>query len=150
MMFGVGIGIGMLTYATGEPIYHFFNNPDVIMGNTTASSADNVRAAMNWSFLHQGFSAWGCHTIVGLALAFFSYLRGLPLTIRSGLMPLFGRALEGLLGHIIDTVSVIATILGVSMTLGYGVSQFASGVYNITGMDWLIGCGQRSNQKKLL
>ena len=52
MMFGVGIGIGMLTYATGEPIYHFFNNPDVIMGNTTASSADNVRTAMKWSFLH--------------------------------------------------------------------------------------------------
>ena len=52
MMFGAGIGIGMLTYATGEPIYHFFNNPDVIMGNTTASSADNVRAAMKWSFLH--------------------------------------------------------------------------------------------------
>ena len=138
MMFGAGIGIGMLTYATGEPIYHFSNNPDVIMGNTTASSADNVRAAMKWSFLHWGFSAWGCYAIVGLALAFFSYSRGLPLTIRSGLTPLFGRALEGPLGHIVDIVSGIATILGVSVTLGYGVSQFASGVYNITGMNWLM------------
>ena len=52
--------------------------------------------------------------------------------------PLFGRALEGPLGHIVDIVSVIATILGVSVTLGYGVSQFASGVYNITGMNWLM------------
>ena len=74
------------------------------MGNTTASSADNVRAAMKWSFLHWGFSAWGCYAIVGLALAFFSYSRGLPLTIRSGLTPLFGRALEGPLGHIVDVV----------------------------------------------
>ena len=138
MMFGAGIGIGMLTYATGEPIYHFSNNLDVIMGNATASSADNVRAAMKWSFLHWDFSAWGCYALVGLALAFFSYLRGLPLTIRSGLTPLFGRALEGPLGHIVDIVSVIATILGVSVTLGYGVSQFASGVYNITGMGWLM------------
>lgn len=138
MMFGAGIGIGMLTYATGEPIFHFATNPDVITGETTASSADNVRAAMKWSFLHWGFSAWGCYAIVGLALAFFSYSRGLPLTIRSGLTPLLGKSLEGPLGHIIDIVSVNATILGVSVTLGYGVSQFAAGIYNITGMNWLM------------
>lgn len=138
MMFGAGIGIGMLTYATGEPIFHFGTNPDVITGDATASSADNVRSAMKWSFLHWGFSAWGCYAIVGLALAFFSYSRGLPLTIRSGLTPLLGRSLEGPLGHIIDIVSVIATILGVSVTLGYGVSQFAAGLYNITGMEWIM------------
>ena len=138
MMFGAGIGIGMLTYATGEPIFHFGTNPDVITGDTTASSADNVRSAMKWSFLHWGFSAWGCYAIVGLALAFFSYSRGLPLTIRSGLTPLLGRSLEGPLGHIIDIVSVIATILGVSVTLGYGVSQFAAGIYNITGAEWIM------------
>lgn len=138
MMFGAGIGIGMLTYATGEPIYHFATNPDVITGATGESSADNVRAAMKWSFLHWGFSAWGCYAIVGLALAFFSYSRGLPLTIRSGLTPLLGKSLEGPLGHVIDITSVVATILGVAVTLGYGVSQFAAGIHNITGMDWLM------------
>ncbi|MGB1212773.1 MAG: BCCT family transporter [Pikeienuella sp.] len=138
MMFGAGIGIGMLTYATGEPIYHFGNNPSVIVGETTASGADNVREAMRWSFLHWGFSAWGCYAIVGLSLAFFSYSRGLPLTIRSGLTPLLGKSLEGPLGHAIDIVSVIATILGVSVTLGYGVSQFAAGIFNITGAVWLM------------
>ena len=40
MMFVAGTGIGMLTYATAEPIYHFSNNPDVITGNAAASSAD--------------------------------------------------------------------------------------------------------------
>ena len=138
MMFGAGIGIGMLTFATAEPLYHFGTNPDVITGDATGSSADNVRSAMKWSFLHWGFSAWGSYAIVGLSLAFFSYSRGLPLTIRSGLTPLFGRALEGPLGHLIDIVSVIATILGVSVTLGYGVSQFAAGLFNITGMEWLM------------
>jgi choline/carnitine/betaine transport len=138
MMFGAGIGIGMLTFATAEPLYHFGTNPDVIVGDAAGSSADNVRAAMKWSFLHWGFSAWGSYAIVGLSLAFFSYSRGLPLTIRSGLTPLFGRALEGPLGHVIDIVSVIATILGVSVTLGFGVSQFAAGLFNITGMGWLM------------
>ena len=138
MMFGAGIGIGMLTYATAEPLYHFATNPDVIRGYAEGSAADNVRSAYKWSFLHWGFSAWGCYAIVGLSLGFFSYSRGLPLTIRSGLTPLFGKALSGPLGHIIDIVSVVATILGVSVTLGYGVSQFASGVFNITGSDWMM------------
>ncbi len=138
MMFGAGIGIGMLTYATAEPIFHFGTNPDVIRGFQEGSTAENVRSAYQWSFLHWGFSAWGCYAIVGLTLAFFSYSRGLPLTIRSGLTPLFGRALEGPLGHIVDIVSVVATILGVSVTIGYGVSQFASGVFNITGAGWLM------------
>ena len=122
MMFGAGIGIGMLTYATGEPLFHFGTNPEVIQGVTEGSAANNVRAAYKWSFLHWGFSAWGCYAIVGLSLAFFAYSRGLPLTIRSGLVPLFGKSLSGPLGHIIDIVSVIATILGVSVTIGYGVS----------------------------
>ncbi len=138
MMFGAGIGIGMLTYATAEPLYHFGTNPDVIQGLAEGSAADNVRPAYKWSFLHWGFSAWACYAIVGLALGFFSYSRGLPLTIRSGLTPLFGNALSGTLGHVIDIVSVIATILGVAVTIGYGVSQFASGVFNITGAEWMM------------
>tara|TARA_R110000764_G_scaffold28607_2_gene67352 strand:- start:7962 stop:9647 length:1686 start_codon:yes stop_codon:yes gene_type:complete len=138
MMIGAGTGIGMLTYSTAEPLYHFASNPAVIMGETTALDPDNVREAMKWSFFHWGLSAWGCYGMIGLALAFFGYVRGLPLTIRSGLTPLFGRALEGPLGHIVDIISVIATVLGVAVTLGYGVSQFAAGIHNITGMDWLM------------
>ncbi len=138
MMFGAGIGIGMLTYATAEPLYHFATNPAVIQGLAEGSSESSIRAAYQWSFMHWGFSAWGCYAIVGLTLAFFSYSRGLPLTIRSGLTPIFGKALSGPLGHVIDIVSVIATILGVSVTLGYGVSQFASGVFNITGANWMM------------
>lgn len=138
MMFGTGIGIGMLTYATAEPIFHFGNNPDVIRELAVGETAGNVGAAYKWSFLHWGFSAWACYALVGLALAFFSYLRGLPLTIRSGLTPLFGKALSGPLGHVVDIVSVIATILGVSVTIGYGVSQFASGIFNITGASWMM------------
>ena len=72
MMFGAGIGVGMLTWAVAEPVYHFQNNPEVIKGITTASGADNVRMAYKWSFLHWGLGAWACYAIAGLALAFFS------------------------------------------------------------------------------
>ena len=131
MMFGAGIGVGMLTWAVAEPVAHFKNNPAVIQGVTTALDADNVRTAYVWSFLHWGLGAWACYAIAGLALAFFSYRRGLPLTIRSSLTPLFGKSLSGTTGHIIDIVAVVATILGVAQTLGFGVEQFVAGLTRI-------------------
>ncbi len=137
MMFGAGIGIGMLTFATAEPMYHWASNPQTIMGETTGSSADNVRAAYVWSFTHWGLAAWASYAIVGLALGYFSYRRGLPLTIRSGLTPLFGKSLSGPLGHVVDVVAVVATVLGVSQTLGFGVEQFISGLYRIGFGEWL-------------
>ncbi|WP_378945115.1 BCCT family transporter [Paracoccus sp. R86501] len=131
MMFGAGIGVGMLTWAVAEPVSHFGSNPQTIMGLATAKTEDNIRYAYQWSFLHWGFSAWACYAICGLSLAFFSYRRGLPLTIRSGLTPLFGQALAGILGHVIDVVAVVATILGVAQTLGFGVDQFVAGLTRI-------------------
>lgn len=131
MMFGAGIGVGMLTWAVAEPVAHFKNNPSVIQGVTTALDADNVRTAYVWSYLHWGLGAWACYAIAGLALAFFSYRRGLPLTIRSSLTPLFGKSLSGNAGHLIDIVAVVATILGVAQTLGFGVEQFVAGLTRI-------------------
>jgi len=180
MMFGAGIGIGMLGYAAGEPLFHLANNPDIINSKSVITDAltaagiavsedadvfalyqeqvqsggltalDGIVApvsesaldsAYRFTFLHWGLGAWACYAIVGIALSFFSYCRGLPLTIRSALAPLFGRSLEGPLGHIIDIVAVIATILGISQTIGLGLSSFASGLHNITGMDWLMTTG---------
>ncbi|ERP96407.1 transporter [Labrenzia sp. C1B10] len=138
MMFGAGIGIGMLTFATAEPMYHFANNPNVIMGETTGSDANNVTAAYVWSFLHWGFSAWACYALVGLSLAYFSYRRNLPLTVRSGLTPLLGKRLSGSVGHVVDIVAVVATILGVAQTLGFGVQQFVAGLYRVGIGDWIV------------
>ncbi len=131
MMFGAGIGVGMLTWAVAEPVYHWNNNPEVIQGLTNGGTADNIRMAYKWSFLHWGLGAWACYAIAGLALGFFSYRRGLPLTMRSSLTPLFGEKLSGSIGHIVDIVAVVATILGVAQTLGFGVEQFVSGLTRI-------------------
>ncbi len=131
MMFGAGIGVGMLTWAVAEPVAHFGQNPSTIAGLTTGLAEDNVRTAYVWSYMHWGLGAWACYAIAGLSLAFFSYRRGLPLTIRSSLTPLFGKSLSGPLGHVIDIVAVVATILGVAQTLGFGVDQFVAGLTRI-------------------
>ncbi|MDA5095130.1 BCCT family transporter [Aliiroseovarius sp. KMU-50] len=150
MMFGAGIGIGMLTFATAEPMYHFANNPEVIQGLAEGSTAENVRNAYKWSFLHWGFSAWACYALVGLSLGYFSYRRNLPLTIRSGLSPLFGSRLSGPLGHIIDIVAVVATVLGVAQTLGFGVEQFVAGMHRIGVGDWLLNADGKATTSAII
>lgn len=144
MMFGAGIGVGMLTWAVAEPVYHFQNNPEVIKGLVEGSTAESVRYAYKWSFLHWGLGAWACYAIAGLALGFFCYRRGLPLTMRSSLTPLFGQSLSGVLGNIIDIVAVVATILGVAQTLGFGVEQFVAGLTRI-GIGGLTNDGGAAN-----
>jgi choline/carnitine/betaine transport len=138
MLFGAGIGIGMLTYSTGEPLAHFVSNPDIIRGTIEAGTAEAVLPALKWTFLHWGFGAWCTYALVGLAIGYVSHRRGLPLTIRSSLVPLFGKAMSGISGHVVDIVAVVATILGVAVTLGLGVQQFVTGLHRIGFGDWLL------------
>lgn len=141
MMFGAGLGVGMLTYAVGEPVFHFKDNPDVIKGLATSIAEDNVRPAFKWTLLHYGLTAWAIYGLVGLVMAYFSYNRQMPLTIRSGLKPLLGRHFGGPLGHVIDITAIIATITGVGYTIALGVKQFAFGLHNISGANWIIPSG---------
>ena len=141
MIFGAGIGIGMLTYSTAEPITHFANSPDTIRGLSDGLDINNVRNAYKWAMLHYGLTAWACFGVVGLSLGYLSYNRQLPLTIRSGLEPLFGQTMSGTIGNVVDIVAILATIVGLGVTIGFGVSQFASGLFNITGASWLIDNG---------
>lgn len=150
MMFGAGIGIGMLTYATAEPIYHFQNNPTIIMGEVAAQSPESVRSAYVWSFNHWGLNAWASYALTGLALAYFSYRRGLPLTIRSSLAALFGERLSGKIGHLVDIVAVVATVLGVAQTLGFGVNQFVAGMHRIGLGDWLLTADGNASQPAIV
>ncbi|MGB3711017.1 MAG: BCCT family transporter [Erythrobacter sp.] len=138
MLFGAGIGIGMLTYSTGEPLAHFINNPDIITGTVTPASPEAVRPAYMYTFLHWGLGPWCAYALVGLAIGYVAHRRDLPLTIRSSLVPLFGRGMSGFPGHVVDVVAVAATILGVAVTMGLGVEQFVAGLYRLGLGGWLM------------
>ncbi|MEH6631156.1 MAG: BCCT family transporter [Halopseudomonas aestusnigri] len=138
MMFGAGLGVGLMVFATAEPIGLWGSNPVVLDGDVVAKSKESVGAAYRYTFLHYGFHAWAIYVTTGLALAYYAYTRNMPLTIRSALTPLFGKAINGPLGHLVDVLGVVATILGVSVTIGFGVSQFVDGIYAVTDFQWLM------------
>ena len=141
MLFGAGIGIGMLTYSTGEPLSHFATNPATIVGAVEPLSRETITSAYRYTFLHWGFAAWATYALVGLAVGYVAYRRGLPLTIRSSLAPLFGTRMSGIAGHLVDLVAVVATILGVAVTMGLGVEQFVAGLYRLGLGEWLLKDG---------
>ena len=138
MMFGAGLGVGLMVFATAEPLGLWGSNPVVLSGAVEANSEEALQSGYRYTFLHYGFHAWSIYVVTGLSLAYYAYTRNMPLTIRTALTPLFGKLMNCFLGHVVDVLGVVATILGVSVTIGYGVSQFIDGVYAITGMGWIM------------
>ena len=138
MMFGAGLGVGLMVFATAEPLGLWGSNPVTVAGEVAPNSEEALTSAYRYTFLHYGFHAWAIYVVTGLSLAYYAYTRNMPLTIRSALTPLFGKYMNGLFGHFVDVMGVVATILGVSVTIGFGVSQFVDGVYAVTGMDWMM------------
>ncbi|MCT4556295.1 MAG: BCCT family transporter [Pelagimonas sp.] len=138
MMFGAGLGVGLMVFATAEPLGLWGSNPVVLSGDVVANSEEAIQSSYRYTFLHYGFHAWAIYVVTGLSLAYYAYTRDMPLTIRSALTPLFGGLMNGFLGHVVDVLGVVATILGVSVTIGFGVSQFIDGLYAITGMEWMM------------
>lgn len=141
MMFGAGLGVGLMVFATAEPLGLWGSNPLTVTGEVQGSTPEAVKSAYRYTFAHYGFHAWSIYVVTGLSLAYYAYTRDMPLTIRSALTPLFGSAVNGFLGHVVDVLGVVATILGVSVTIGFGVSQFIDGVYAITGVEWIMNMG---------
>lgn len=129
MMFGAGMGIGLLFWSVSEPLTHFAQPPAGAGG-----TADAANVAMRLTFFHWGLHAWAVYAVVGLGLAYFGYRRGLPLTIRSTLFPLLGRRIFGWPGHAVDIIGVVATLFGVATSLGLGAIQFNAGLNYLLGV----------------
>ncbi|MES0827616.1 BCCT family transporter [Ruegeria sp. SCP11] len=138
MMFGAGLGVGLMVYATAEPLGLWETNPLTVSGEVAPKSGEAIQGAYRYTFLHTGFHAWAIYVVTGLSLAYYAFTRGMPLTIRTALTPLLGEYSNGFAGHVIDILGVVATILGVAVTIGYGVSQLVDGAFLITGANWLV------------
>ena len=127
MMFSAGMGIGILFYGVVEPMSHYLHPPQPgLVGK------DAISVSMMKTFLHWGMHAWAIYALLGLALAFFSYNKGLPFSLRSILRPLLGSHVEGWLGDLIDILAILTTAFGVATSLGLGVSQMSAGLSFLT------------------
>jgi len=144
MLFSAGMGIGLVYWSVAEPVFHFFSPP---YPTTEAGTPAAASLAMSRTYFHWGLHAWGIYALMGLALAYFAFNRGLPLTIRSTLYPLLGERVRGGLGNLVDIIAAVATLFGVATSLGFGVRQvnagleFAFGLPNTVNVQVLLIAG---------
>ena len=129
MLFTAGIGSVLMFYGVAGPVSDMAANP-----MNMQSQAAQAQVALNFPLYHYGLHAWGVFGLAGLALAYFSFRRGMPLRIRSAFYPLLGERIHGPLGHAIDIFTVLGTVFGVAVTLGLAGSQVNSGVTEVTGI----------------
>ena len=130
MLFSAGMGIGLMFFSVLEPVFYFTSVP--AFWGAEAGTGAAASAAMAQTFFHWGFHQWAIYGLVGLGLAFFSFNRGLPLTFRSIFWPLLGDRIYGWPGHVIDLVTVFATLFGLATSLGLGVAQVNTGLQYVT------------------
>lgn len=132
MLFSAGIGIGLMFWGAAEPLAYYtnwFGTPLGVEPLTEEARDLSLSATM----FHWGINAWSIYAVIGLALAYFTFSKGLPLTVRSAFYPLLGDRIWGWPGHIIDLLAVVATLFGLATSLGLGAQQVAS------GLDFLLG-----------
>src|SRR6056297_2706489 len=145
MLFAAGMGIGLMFFGVLEPAY-YFGTPwgDAPLGAVRPFTEDGAliegnieearRMALAATSYHWALHPWAIYAVVALALALFTYNKGLPLSIRSAFYPLFGDKVWGWTGHIIDTLAVFATLFGLATSLGFGAQQANAGLEYIYGI----------------
>ena len=134
MLFAAGVGIGMMFWGAAEPLAYYTGWSGTPLG-VAAETPEARRLAMSATIFHWGFHPWAVYAVIGLALAFFTFNKGLPLSIRSCFYPLLGERVWGVSGHVIDLLAVVATIFGLATSLGLGALQAAGGLHYLFDID---------------
>ncbi len=140
MLFAAGMGIGLMYFGVSEPLSHFgaaldgpmmdgegLRSDAAPLGGAAGNAMAARDLAMAATIYHWGLHPWAIYAVVALALAFFAYNHGLPLTLRSAFYPILGDRVRGWWGHLIDVLAVFATLFGLATSLGLGTTQALAG-----------------------
>ena len=156
MLFAAGMGIGLMFFGVSEPMSHYASSLGGVAADggartdwapLGAAAGDPIAArnlGMAATIFHWALHPWAIYAIVALSLAFFSFNRGLPLTLRSAFYPILGDRVWGWWGHIIDILAVFATLFGLATSLGFGTEQA------LAGLNYLFGWGNGNVARVLL
>lgn len=132
MLFTAGMGIGLVFYGVYEPAYYL----DPSSGSPIAATDPQQRAteAMNYTIYHWGLQPWAIYIVLGLAMGYFSFRKGLPLRPASAFYPLFKEKTFGWRGNVIDVLAVFGTLFGLATSLGLGAQQVNAGLSTLFGV----------------
>ncbi len=128
MLFAAGMGIGLVFWSMAEPMTHYLEGSPMYEGIGTIDSVIST-TMFNW-----GIHAWAIYGVIAVSLAFYTYNMKLPLAPRSFFYPLLKDKIYGVFGDVIDGISIIVTLSGLSTSLGLGAKQINAGLSYIANI----------------
>src|SRR5918994_316866 len=117
-----------LATVVGDVLSWVLENLGWLFGLSTPNTEAAAATAMEWTYFHWALHAWALYAVVGLALGYFCFRKGLPNLISSAFHPLLGDRVNGLIGKAIDILAIFATMFGSATSLGLGALQIGSGL----------------------
>lgn len=131
MLFGAGMGIGLVFFGAWEPMSHFVNPLNAVGG-----SEDAIRFAIEQSFIHWGVMSWVSYAVIGVSLAYFQFRKGKKGLISSTLDPILeNNKYKDIIKLIVDVLAVFITIIGVAASMGLGTMQIGGGLEYLFGIE---------------
>ncbi|WP_227002647.1 BCCT family transporter [Salicibibacter kimchii] len=131
LLFGAGMGVGLLFWAVAEPLSHYVEPPP----GMDAETQSVAEAGLLYSVFHWGIHPWAIYATVALGLAIAKFKKDLPGLISSVFHPLLGDRIHGGAGKTIDIIAIIGTTIGVATTLGLSTMQLAGGLSEVFGLE---------------
>ncbi|MFC3041362.1 BCCT family transporter [Virgibacillus xinjiangensis] len=126
MLFSAGFGISLVFWGVAEPMSHYFTTPFPHLEGQTEEAA---REAMSYSFFHWGISQWSVFAIVGLVIAYLQFRKDEKGLVSVAIRPIVGKN-KGV-ANTIDSLAVIATVMGVATSIGLGFIQMNGGLSSV-------------------
>ena len=120
------IAIGILFWATAEPVYHLHEPPA-----RTGIEPDSPAAAtfaLSTLFLHWTFTPYSIYTLIALLFALVYYNYRQPFSLGSLLYPLTGKPLNARWGQVVDAVCLYSLVAGMAASLGAGILTLSGGI----------------------
>lgn len=130
LMFGAGMGVGLVFYGVAEPISHLTDPPPG--SGVDAGSDDAMRTAMQYSFFHWGIQPWAIYSVVALALAYSTYRKGRGNLLSSPFTPVLGDPNRAW-GKVINIFAIVVTKFGTATSLGLAGLEIAAGLSYVFG-----------------
>ena len=123
------IAVGILFWATAEPIYHLY---DPGGGAIEPGSREAAEFSMVSLYMHWSFTPYAIYTIPGLTFALVHYNLKKPFSLSSPISVLIGRPIPKLAADGLDGIALLALLFGLSASLGSGIMSISGGIARLT------------------
>jgi glycine betaine transporter len=126
MMFATGMGIGLIFWGVAEPLSHLLTPP---MDMAEASTPESAQLGLEYTVFHWGLHPWALYGVVGMALAYATFRKGLPNLLSSLVLP--KKPTTHPARRAVDIFGVFITTFGAATSLGLGAIQINSGLTRV-------------------